>query len=382
MAVTRETKTAARLLTLLLIVVLFISLLPSAARSEDYVTMQGYLHAFNNDVIVTSGVFALNKDFNLKTSVYFKYTVDFIKSDTLGTSSVSGASSAATGAGLDDTRNEVTIGGTQKLPYDFTVSAYYDYSQEDDYVSHTPTISIQKELFEKNLTLTFGYSRNIDEVSGKFAGMNMDRDTDNYFFGITQLLSPVSLVFAGYTYSKSNGFLPEGIRLVALGAQDPSLCTVETLTCVDEVFPNSRSRSAFSLGTHYYIKDGTLERSSIRVKYRYYTDDWDIHAHTLEGEFYKYLTDKDIIKLNYRYYQQDQSSFYMESYTGAEAFLSASPQHTKNESHLGGVKYIRKFDKLAGIDFIGSKAEVKYEYYSERSGVAAHIGMLGLRFVF
>jgi hypothetical protein len=65
----------------------FVSLffaLAGSALAEDYAAIQGYLHSFDNGVSVYSGVFALNKDVSLNTTVSFKYAIDLINPDSEG----------------------------------------------------------------------------------------------------------------------------------------------------------------------------------------------------------------------------------------------------------------------------------------------------------
>lgn len=60
----------------LILSVLLLMFSMTVARGEDYVTAQGYIHSFNNNLSVDTGVFALNKDLSLDADAYLKYTVD------------------------------------------------------------------------------------------------------------------------------------------------------------------------------------------------------------------------------------------------------------------------------------------------------------------
>lgn len=114
----------------------------SNASAEDYARAQTYFHSFNNNVKVLTAVFALNKDINLDTNTYFKYTVDIInpkleseenEHGTAATTTTSGASTAAGGSGAKDVRNEITAGVTHNFNNIVGVELYYDYSKENDY---------------------------------------------------------------------------------------------------------------------------------------------------------------------------------------------------------------------------------------------------------
>lgn len=376
------------------------------ADAEDYAAAQTYWHGFNNGVDVYTGVFALNMDFTLDTAAYAKYTVDLINpsfgEDGLGgeggeegdsvalgkVAAVSGASSAVTagGSGSSDTRHDITAGISHNFDDIIGVEVYYDFSREKDYISHTPTVTLKKDLFDKNTTLTAGFSRNMDSISGQFADGAKTRNTNNYFVGVTQVLSPFTVAQLGYSRNESKGFESEGIRLVPLDGVDPSTCTAESATCVDEVFPSKRSRNAYIFGVNHYFKDGptaVFDRSSVKLTFRYYRDDWRIKSYMAEAEYYKYLTEETVLRLNYRFYDQGRAYFVKDAYTASDEFKSASPQLENFNSHLAGAKLTHNFRNAEpGPGVRLASVEAKYEYYTQSIHVDAHVLMAGLRFNF
>lgn len=376
-----------------------------AAGAEDYAAAQTYWHGFNNRVDVYSGVFALNRDFTLDTAAYAKYTVDLINpsfgedgdgeeegdgdSIALGNvAAVSGASSAVTagGSGSSDTRHDITAGISHNFDGIIGVEVYYDFSHEKDYASHTPTVTLKKDLFDKNTTFTAGFSRNMDSISGQFADGTKTRNTNNYFVGVTQVLSPFTVAQLGYSRNESKGFESEGIRLVPLDGVAASTCTAKSATCVDEAFPSKRSRNAYIFGVNHYFKDGPtplFDRSSVKFTLRYYHDDWRIKSYMAEAEYYKYLTEETVLRLNYRFYDQKNAYFVKDAYTASDEFKSASPQLEKLNTHLAGVKLTHNFrNGEPGPGVRLASVEAKYEYYTESIHVNAHVLMAGLRFNF
>lgn len=387
--------------TLILLLALFCVFAPFGereAQSEDYAITQSYVHAFSNNVTVFTELFALNKEFSLDTSSYLKYTVDIIqpglfKGDDDDGDAISSASSAAAGGG-QDTRHELTAGVSHNFRDLFKAELYYDTSSEKDYKSTTPTITLSKELFNKNTTLSFGFSKNMDEISGKFLGRTEKRNTSNYYLGVTQVVSPVTIVQAGYSHSNSKGYMPEGIRLVPVDGATAASCTEESATCMDEAFPDTRKRNAFILGINHYFKKetdttiadkalGLTNGSTIRLTFRYYYDDWDIDAFTAEVVQTRPLSEKRTLRLNYRAYIQDKAFFFKGDYLSSDTLRSTSPQHRSFHTHLLGAKLIHKLKSRpqAGPFELGT-LEGKYEFYLESSRVSAHIFMASLRFVF
>lgn len=378
--------------------------LASISKAEDYVTAQSYIHSFDNGVAVYTELFALNKDFNLNTSAYVKYNLDLINpsfggkergggdGDSLtnnnnprAVAAVSGASSANTNGGGKDTRHDILAGVTHNFNNVIGVEAYLDYSKEQDYTSKTPTLTLKKDLFEKNTTLTAGYSMNIDTISGQYMNGKGDRTTDNYFAGVTQALTPDTVAQVGYSRSVSRGFEAEGIRLVPLGGVAASSCTARTASCEYENFPGKRRRNAYLAGLNHYFSSRLfefLDRSSVHLQYRYYKDSWNIRSNTAEIEYYKYFSDEWLMRLDYRYYTQSKAFFHNDAALAADEFKSASPQLKSFNTNLVGAKLVYNFkdtkkDTTSWIQ--NGSLEGKYEFYTQSINVNAHVFMIGLR---
>lgn len=386
-------------------VLAFATILSAAAisRAEDYAIAQSYIHSFNNGITVYTELFALNKDFNLNTSGYVKYNIDLINpsfggeggeggggdsltnNNSRAVAAVSGASSAASNGGGRDARHDLLAGVTHNFNNIVGVEAYLDYSKEKDYTSKTPTLTLKKDLFDKNTTVTLGYSRNMDTISGAFMNGSHDRTTDNYFAGVTQLLSPNTAAQIGYSRTNSRGFESEGIRLVPIGGVAASTCTAQSATCEYENFPGKRNRNAYLAGMNHYFSNprfGLLDRASVHFQYRYYKDSWDIRSNTAEIEYYKYFSDEWLMRLDYRYYTQSKAFFHKDAPVATDEFKSASPQIKGFNANLAGAKLIYNFkdakkDTSAWIK--NGSIEGKYEFYTESISVNAHIFMAGLR---
>jgi len=382
------------ILLLISVVVLCDLTLPVTVFAEDYSSAQFYTHAFNNDTVVYTGVFALNKDFNLRTSGYVKYTVDFINpsfgeggdDDGKGkkkggkTNAVSSASAANAGGSNSDVRNEITVGMTHEFGNILGVEFYYDMSRENDYTSNTPTVTVKKDLFSKNTTITASYSGSFDKISGEFLSKTSSRTTHNYFLGLTQLLSPRMLLQLGFTFTESSGEMAEGIRLVAINGAAASTCTDLSASCVSERFPGSRTRKAYVAGiSRYFTFDGLggiLDKAALKLTFRYYNDDWKVKSYMAGLEYDKHIMQNVLLSLNYRYYTQTEAFFVKDTYTSADPYRSASPQLEGLDTNLIGIKGTYFFPWYKSKT---NSIEAKYEYYHESRGVFANVVMVGLR---
>lgn len=373
--------------------VLLLGGLATRAAAEDYAVVQGYVHGFTNGVSVYSGVFSLNKDVSLDTTLSMKYSVDLINTDGEddddgpAVAAVSGASAAASAG--SDARHDIMAGVAHNFGNVIGVEASYDFSVEKDYLSHTPSLTIKKDLFDRNTTLTVGYSRNMDTISGRFMAAEADRTTDNFYFGVTQVLSPVTVVQAGYSRSNAEGQISEGIRLVPVDGATEAACSAAaapTAECVNEVFPSERRRNAYLAAVNHYFTGGLgglLERSALRVAFRYYDDSWDVSSWTGEARFHKYLDERLIMRLDYRYYTQTAAFFVKDAYASADPFKTVSPQLEKKDTHLAGVKLTYLLENpVSAWRLAVNSLEGKYEYYTESTGVDAHILMAGLTMSF
>lgn len=406
MAVIRDITPAYKhkLILCLLLTFFIFTITVSPALSEDYAIAQTYIHAFSNNISVYTGVFALNKDVSLNTTAYFKYTVDMINPNLFeeggeggggeaekklvskGLAAISGASTAAGSNAASDTRNNLTLGLTHNFDNILSVEAGYDFSSEKDYISSTPGITLKKDLFRKNTTLILGYSKNMDSVDGKYMTSTEKKNTNNYYAGFTQIITPKTIAQIGYLRNEATGFMPEGNRLVPVDGATASSCTDKSATCLLEVFPDGRRREAYLLGINHYLPHGLLyppAASSVRLSLRYYRDDWDVSSYTEEAEYYQYLPDQNLLRLDIRTYQQSKAFFVKSSYKTTDAYLTVSPQLEKQNTYLFGIKLSHTFedDPDYGI-FANSYLEGGYEFYTQSTNVSAHNFIVGLKFLF
>lgn len=379
---------------------LFVS---TPAKAENYAAIQSYVHSFNNNVRVFSEVFALNHDLSLETSVYGKYTVDFINpklgedeggndrslNSTAGAKAVAAiaaaSSAVSSGGGGRDTRNELVGGITHNFDNIVSVDLGIYYSHESDYSSTAPSIGLKKDLFNKNTTLSLGYSRNFDMIHGQYMNGYQYKKVDNFFGGITQVLTRYTVAQVGYARINASGYMSEGVRLVPLQGVLQASCIGISNTCAEEVFPNNRFRDAFIAGiSQYFDFPGTyvFDRASIKLTGRKYKDSWGIRSYTAEAEYNKYLLDNLIMTLNYRHYEQSKANFDKENFMGTEQFLTASPQLKRFKTDLAELKFRYNFagnPYTTGDTLKLDSVEGKYAFYNESSDVSANIFMVAVR---
>jgi uncharacterized protein DUF3570 len=247
----------------------------------------------------------------------------------LATDSVSGASprvvsnqsgtpvQTLTGASVRDSRGLGDVKVARRFG-ELSLQGSAAYSKEHDYESVAFGVEGRWDLNQRNTTLALGYGRSDDRVSSHDdPTLDEPRDTNEYLFGLTQILSPTSLVQSTVTVSRGKGyyndpykvtfsFYPDAPPVLAADTRPDHRDTVAWLTRYREHFPSAR---------------GTLQ-----AEYRYYRDDWGIRAHTLEVAWQQTMSETFALRPSLRYYTQDAADFYSPVVPRPQPALQSSDQ--------------------------------------------------------
>lgn len=159
----------------------------------------------------------------------------------------------------------------------------------------------RRSFADDNATLsvngTFGYDVFDDRNRfGDYLGKT-GRATSSISAAGSQLLSPTTVVDASYGLTYQRGTLRTGWNAVP----------IDDGTLADEVFPRGRSRHAFTAGLAQHIPQ---TRSTAKVRYRFYLDDFGLRAHTMDVAAYQYVVDWLYVRASYRFHDQDGVDFF------------------------------------------------------------------------
>lgn len=325
--------------------------------AEDYLQFSTYYYDIKPDLAITKPTFTISKDLSMNTNALVRVTVDDVRVDGItGATKSTGSSSGAS----SDRRKEIAAGVSHTIG-DWKLEGGYVISTEDDYRSTTPSISVSKDFFQRNTTITAGYSRNSDDDLHAPSGSGK-RDVNNFAVSLIQVLSQWTVMQAGYTFSDMDGYLASGHRRVLLenGAEVP------------EYVPGQKKREAFGLRIAQWLPTN----GAIHLSYRYYRDDWKIDSNTYQMLLYQYLMKSLLLRGEYRYYTQDGAYFYKDSYTGTEKYLTSTASLGRMNASLYGLKAVYTIEK-ANIDI-----EAKYEKYRQSTGLDGDIFMVGMKRLF
>ena len=257
--------------------------------------------------------------------------------------SASASSGAADAQAFTENRYEAGGGYTHQLD-DLKLGGEAKLSTESDYRSIYLGVRAELELAQKNTVVGVGGGVSLDEISAAGAqGLSVPTlacepgeakascplDTYALFLSASQILSRNALIGLSYDISALRGYTSNPYRL-AIAANE----------FVPEAHPTKRLRQAIGASARYYVSrtDTTLVGG-----YRYYTDDWDVRAHTPELRVIQQIGDSVDAGVRYRYHTQTAAFFFRDRYDdimGVDGFvsddvkLSAFTSHTM-EAKLG-----------------------------------------------
>lgn len=311
--------------------------------------------------------------------------------------SASSASGAVNAQPFTKQRYEAGAGYTRELDGPtsiewidrFRVGGEGKYSTENDYRSIYAGLRGEADVAQKNAVLGLGGGISGDTVDNSGAqtplgGPLLQCDTSSMatskscplttysmFASASQIVSTNALVAVTYDLSHLDGFQANPYRQV-----------VTSGGFVAEKHPNTRTRQAFAASARLYLP---ATQTTLIGAYRYYTDDWHIHAHTPEIRIVQQVGIDADASVRYRYYTQTGSFFYAKRYpdptTSNVPYLTDDPKMSPFDGHileakLGvlGDEFELKSKMWAGARFEGI---LEYIIQHNRFGnaVVAHVAV-------
>jgi hypothetical protein len=176
------------------------------------------------------------------------------------------------------------------------------YSDENDYTSRAYGLQGSYDFNERNTTLAIAYGHSNDRIRSTLdPALDERRDTREYLLGITQVLSPLDLVQSTLTFTRGHGWYNDPYK------QTRTFYPSGPPAFMFDTRPSSREMLSWftRYRRHYPGVDGTLQ-----AEYRYFDDDWDVRAHTLEAAWHQQVDERWSVRPALRYYTQDAARFY------------------------------------------------------------------------
>jgi hypothetical protein len=191
-----------------------------------------------------------------------------------------------------------------------TLTPGFAYSTESDYLSYGVSLGDAIEFNEKNTTLQFGASHNFDNVRQANRTTWLGKDSTEGIIGISQILSPATVVSAAFTLGYDDGYLNDPYRLAEY---HPTIFPPGFNVGVPEHRPGHRSKEVlFTSATHYFkAVDASLEAS-----YRFHHDSYEVFSHTVGLTWHQHLGKYFMVEPLFRFYEQSAASFYATTFSG------------------------------------------------------------------
>jgi hypothetical protein len=285
-------------------------------------------HYYDGGGVTIDGPSVLvRKKFAEKYGVSANYYVDMVSSasiDVITTASPYSETRTQYGVGFEYLRDKVTY------------SASFSNSSENDYEADTATLAISQDMFGDLTTVSLFFTRGWDDVTRRGdATFGDEIDRRSYGVDISQVATRNMVLGLSYEAITEEGFLNNPYRQVRY--LDPD--AARGFSFEPERYPRTRTGNAVSLRARYFLP----YRAAIQGDYRFYTDTWDILAHTAEVSYTHPLAEDWIFDVRYRFYTQDAAEFYADLYPreNFQNFLARDKELATMTSHtLGfGVAY-------------------------------------------
>jgi len=252
----------------------------------------------------------------------------------------------------------------------------YYVSKESDYLGQQLGAKYNRDLRGDQLNLSVGTSYSWDAIEplpdDDTRTAADTKKTVHWNAVATEILSPTTLLRMGVEYNVVDGLQHNPYRNVYAGG-----------THVAERHPDHRERRDTFLRLSQYLSN----RSSVKLSYRLYNDDWGIWSHELGSNLSQYVTHDVSTRYEYRYYTQTRADFYRPEYPsidGVNGYRTGDYRMGALSSHLFGVSLHVDMDGLAGaFKALGRTGLwMSYERYFNSNNYSANILESGLDFHF
>jgi len=219
-------------------------------------------------------------------------------------------------------------------------------SRESDYVSKAFFVSGSLSSEDKNTTLSAGLGKSSDHINVPEIGVNNEpKKVHDMMLGITQTLTPTDIVQLTVTYAEADGYLSDPYKY-------------------RDHRPDSKYQTAVLGRWNHHV---SATGGTTRLSYRYYTDSFDIQAHTLTAEYVQPLPWEFTVTPIVRLHSQSAASFYLDPVN--PPFPTIRPRsdiqsQDQRLSAFGGASLGIKVSKRISPDLV---VDGRYEYYEQRS---------------
>ena len=262
---------------------------------------------------------------------------------------------------FEDTRIALNLSAQKPIERMSRIQSGVSYSVEGDYESVGGNLSYLQDFNNKQTTLMIGGAYTHDAINPKtgfrdpfgsifdanstsdyqgegstFEFKGKTKDTMDLILGVSHVLNSKTLLNANYGISSTTGYMTDDYKIISV-VDDQGIAQ----DYVGEARPDSRFRQ--TLKTTMVT---ALGKDSLHLDYRYFWDDWDVSAHTIDAKYFYTMGEKITVRPHIRYSAQSKANFYRLSLQEGEAlpkYASADYRLADMTTLTVGAQAIYKF---------------------------------------
>jgi hypothetical protein len=233
-------------------------------------------------------------------------------------------------------------------------TAGFYFSDEPDYRSYSPSVSIAHDFNERNTTLSASGAWFFDDFhpQGSFSDQGGGKQIRSLTLSATQILTPLTMVSITANGIYGNGYLGHPYNPVIL----------DSGFVIEEHVPGDKTSWAVAgqLVQGYRVGDYL---GSLHLEARHYIDTWALDANDAELQWYQYFGEDAYVRLRARGYTQGAAAFYKDSYDGNELYRSADIRYSKFSSLTLGIKVAAPlFEGWRDSDLLPDHFDLSYDF--------------------
>jgi hypothetical protein len=301
------------------------------------------------------------------------------------TTTMTGASGIADMANFNDTRMAVNLNWEHDINRLRSVNYGGNLSVENDFQSYGASLAYNQDTEDRITTYTAEAAVSYNIIAKRSGGTpeplsptNIDsvlsdgvRNSYEGLVGVSRVLNKKSIAQINYSFGYSDGYHSDPYKVISLVdlIVDPTNLnfTYEEANRYYEGRPESRQKhTIFSSLVHQYGNRDEV----IHLSYRYYTDNWDIDAHTIDIKHRKTVKSHQgrFVEPHVRLHKQSAASFFMHSLPNDGSEL---PKYASADYRLDSMSSI-SFGLTYGQRLFNGKLRTHIEYMTQNFDQAEH----------
>lgn len=241
---------------------------------------------------------------------------------------------------FDDDRLAVNLDWNHEIGPQLNLVLGGGISLERDYLSVTTSAKMEYTDDAKINTYSLGYARSSDTISqtggetpgpltdvedGIFYGEG-ERISNDFLIGLARVINARTLAQFSFSYTYSGGYHSDPYKVVSIANANE----VE-FQRIYESRPDERTRKAlYTKLVHKRVANDDI----VHLAYRYYSDDWDVRAQTLDLRYIMELEGGHSFEPHFRYYTQSAASFFRRTLPISAALNNEIPQFVSADYRL------------------------------------------------